>query len=141
MGIVNDNQTTQGMHIDDIYMWRNRIKRLYWSRYFHALDDENYINASSIHHRVNVYAEARPSTATSRKRRGLFDAGGWLANKLFGVAQQSDINAIKDILKSQVNNEKKLYHNQDKMLSVFNQSKHMVERLSAGGRFFIKKYG
>ena len=132
MSIVNNNQTTKGMHNDDIYMWRNRIKRLYWSRYFHALDDENYINASSVHHRVNLYSNEVSSNTASRKRRGLFNAGGWLANKLFGVAQQSDIDSIKSFLKSQVNNQNKLYHNQDKMLSVFNQSKHMVERLSAG---------
>jgi hypothetical protein len=127
MDIVNGNYT-EGMHHDEIYMWRNRIKRIYWSRYFHALDNENYINASSIHHRNH----GQPDTGKVRKRRGLLDVGGWLANKIFGVAQQSDIDAIKDILITQNENQKALYHNEMKMISVFNQSKHIVERINHG---------
>ena len=67
MGMVNSNQT-QGMHVDDNHMWRNRIKRLYWSSYLHALDDENYINASFIHHRDKVYADVQSSNTARRKR-------------------------------------------------------------------------
>ncbi len=34
-----------------------------------------------------------------RHKRGLIDAGGWILNKLFGVATQDDINKIKNFIR------------------------------------------
>ena len=48
------------------------------------------------------------------------------------MAQQSDIDSITTILLEQADNQNKLFHNQESMLSVFNQSQHFIERLVPG---------
>jgi hypothetical protein len=66
-------------------------------------------------------ADTSPQT---RHRRGLVDAGGWLLNKVFGVATQAQVDAIRHIIHQSAEKQKGVVHVINQLVTVVNSTRH-----------------
>ena len=64
--------------------------------------------------------------APSRRKRGLANFIGRISQGLFGTAMDSDINALQDAVDDTRERMVMLYHNQESMISVLNQTKRYL---------------
>ena len=56
-----------------------------------------------------------------REKRGLFNAGGWLLGKLFGVATASDVSKLRDAVQDGIRQREALRHHVNELTSSYNQ--------------------
>ena len=64
---------------------------------------------------------------TRRVKRGLIDIVGKASNLLFGTATEAEIQAVSSTLDEAISNEKILFHQQDKMLTIMNQTRKYLK--------------
>jgi hypothetical protein len=76
----------------------------------------------------------RNNTNIGRKRRGLFNFVGVVAKSLFGVAMASDLDVLKQNVEAARKDTKEIYNNQQQLVTVFDQTKDMVNQNRFGIR-------
>ena len=61
--------------------------------------------------------------STPRRKRGLIDVGGWLLNKVFGVATEAQIQAVQQELARSSLLDQAIVHNVNQLITTVNQSR------------------
>ena len=69
--------------------------------------------------RDKVAVKEADKESPMRTKRGLFNAGGWLLGKLFGLATSKDIRIIQGLINEGRNNQIELFHRTNQLASAF----------------------
>lgn len=104
---------------------------------------------SSLKRRVAAWRVHAPALRTTmitsdgnatRKRRGLINVAGEALNFLFGVATEEEVTVLQEAVKTARENDQILYHNQERMISVLNETQKYVARNRQATSLLFKVY-
>ena len=148
---IIDNNTTDSISLDEKMLWEAKINRLHWSRQLQLsnndLPEEPVLIPTTTSAprptpgRQGRWKQNRWNHSRRRQRRGLLNLIGKLSQTLFGTATDSEVQDIKRVLKEMSVTDESLYHNQEKMMSVFNQSRHFIEQNTLGIQSLFQEMG
>ena len=148
---IIDNNTTDSISLDEKMLWEAKINRLHWSRQLQLSNNELLEEPELLppttpaprptQRRQNRWKQNRWNHTRRRQRRGLINIVGKLSQALFGTATDSEVQDIKRVLKEMSATDDSLYHNQEKMMSVFNQSRHFIEQNTRGIQTLFQEMG
>ena len=71
--------------------------------------------------RIRLLQQLLDPKETTRRKRGLLNAGGWLLNKVFGTATEAEILEIKDLLNEGKAQGEAVKHQVERMTTVINE--------------------
>jgi len=122
-----DSNLTWGIANDEKALWKAKIMRMFWSSKVNFMDTHDLTGSSSAES-----SDPQTNGTQRRHKRGLINFIGHVFHDLFGTGLDSDVHEIKSIMKEIQGNNQRLYHNQNKLMSVVNQTRHFVDRNTRG---------
>jgi hypothetical protein len=106
-------------HVNKLWAFINQTE---WDPAFFTEKKELlYRNLQLIRADSTIHFEL--SKSITRQKRGLIDGGGWLLNKVFGLATEEQVKAIQRELTKSARQEQAIVHNVNKLITIMNQTR------------------
>ena len=114
------------IHKNEATYRNNRVKKAQWELY--QIKTRNLVQTSDVKIRMADNPEISGPTRLppTRTKRGLFDFFGGALHHVFGLATDSDINSVKNMIRNQAKEGNRVTHSVNQLTTIINKMQKQV---------------